>query len=53
MKLENQRWHIYGVSSMALAYNNYTCNPYKPSYYTKVSYYSEWIKNKMNEIEYF
>ncbi len=47
---KNNQWYIYGVSSMALAYSNYTCNPYKPSYYAKVPYYMSWIAKNMAQI---
>jgi len=36
-------WYLYGVSSMAIAYSNYSCNINRPSYYTKVPYYTTWI----------
>lgn len=47
MKMVNNKWYIYGVSSMALAYQNYSCNPNKPSYYSKVPYYNKWIRDRL------
>lgn len=45
-------WYLYGISSMALAYSNYSCNVEKPSYYTKVPYYIPWIlKNTLHFME--
>lgn len=43
----NNKWYIHGITSTALAFQNYSCNPQKPSYYTKVSSYSEWIRTKI------
>ncbi len=39
----SDNWYLYGVSSMAIAYSNYSCNVNRPSYYTKVPFYTTWI----------
>jgi secreted trypsin-like serine protease len=46
----NKKWYIYGVSSLALAFQNYSCNPYKPSYFTKISYYLDWIQKNTHKL---
>jgi trypsin len=38
-------WYLYGLTS----FGDKSCDPKMPSYYTKISFYFNWILSNINE----
>ena len=41
-------WFLYGITSFTLANKNASCNPTRPSFFTSVPNFIEWINRNVN-----
>ena len=41
-------WYLYGITSFTLANKNASCNPTRPSFFTSVPNFKDWINQNVN-----
>lgn len=49
MNEESKQWEVLGIISMSLKHWIHGCDPYNFAYYTKVTYFGNWIARVMKE----
>jgi secreted trypsin-like serine protease len=40
-------WYLYGITSFTLANQNQSCNPIRPSFFTSVPNFMDWINENV------